>query len=323
MSMMGRGGMNPGSSGMLGGQSLDDIVNQNSKEMRRGSVPVPYGGNQSNTSPDIRRLSMMEFSGPSAGGALDAYPFDPATSVPDNLMSAQSPNPNNRTSMNSRRRSGSNVTLNDQFAGQNSPYLQHPGSAFQSPMHPSTGLDVGMADSFMSPNISMQADYSNMSSMMTGGMTPMDMYQSDSFASPMGTSPMPQKVPSSSQPSLTKELSSGGTTSTPRDHRGSTEHRVSTDIGHNSSRSQSFDQIPGNSGQQGTPQHQSQNHASSQILANQAQIQAPQTRQNPQTANVASSGKFPWADPPSEFTNQVTFILSSHLGFGITNDCVF
>ncbi|KAI9685264.1 MAG: blue light receptor [Bathelium mastoideum] len=297
MSLMGQGEMSPSaSSGMLGGQSLDDIVNQNSKEMRRSSVPVHYGGGQSNMSPDIRRLSMMEFNGQSSGGALDTYQFDPATTVPDNLMSGQTPNSNNRA-LNSRNPSTSNVALNDQFAGQSSPYMQNPASAYQSPMGASSGIDVGMTDSFMSPNIPVQSEYSNVNSIMSGGISAMDMY-SDSFASPMGISPVPQKQAGSTQTTLPADPSSGGATSTPRDQRTSTDHRNTTEIGHNSSRSQSYDQRQGTSTHQGTPQHPSQSQTSSQILANQAHFQHASSRQNPQTANVASSGKFPWADPP-------------------------
>ncbi|KAF2237429.1 hypothetical protein EV356DRAFT_521522 [Viridothelium virens] len=280
---------------MLGGQSLDDIVNQNSKEMRRSSVPVHYGGNQSNMSPDIRRLSMMEFSGASPGGPFDGFQFDPSTTVTDGAMPARTSNPNATAPLNSRRQSTSNVALNDQFTGQTSPYMQNPGSAYQSPMHPSTGLDMGMADSFISPGLNMQSDYSNMNTMMSGGMTPMDAYQSDQFTS-MGASPMPPKVTGPTQPSLPKDTSGGGTPSTSREQRGSKDNQSSTEVVHDPSRSQSFDLARTNS-VQSTPQPQSQNQVSSQILANH-QHQQPQNRQNPQTANIASLGKFPWADPP-------------------------
>ena len=292
ISMMGQGGMN--SSGMLGGQSLDDIVNQNLKEIRRSSVPVHYGGSQSNMGPDMRRLSVMEFNGASSGGDLNSYQFDPST-VPGGMMPARTSNPNTSAPLSNRRQSTSNVALNDQFTGQSSPYMPNPGSAYQSPMHAS------IADSFMSPGLQMQSDYSNMNSMMSGGITPMDVYSTDQFASPMGTSPMSQKVATSAQGSLQKDPGNGASATTPRENRGSTEKRKSVEISRDSSRSQSFDQMRANSTQQNVPQQQSQNQASSQILANQTQFQHPQNRQNPQTANVASSGKFPWADPPGEF----------------------
>ena len=313
MGMMGQGGM--GSAGMLGGQSLDDIVNQNSKEMRRSSVPVHYTGSQGNMSPDMRRLSMVEFSGTSPGGALDAYQFDPSTAIPDGMMSARSSNPNSSAPMHSRRESTSNINLNGQFTGQSSPYVQHSVSAYQSPMHPSAPLDVGMADSFMSPGVNMPSDFPNMNSMMPGSLTPMDIYQSDHFASPIGTSPMPQKATNSTSASLPNDPSSGATTSTPREQRGSIEHRNSTELVHDSPRSQSFDQMRANSTHQSTPQHQSQNQASSRILANQTQFQQPRNRQNPQTANVASSGKFPWADPPGESYIEVHLEFPNNLRY--------
>jgi PAS domain-containing protein len=296
MSMMAQDGMSP--SGMMGGQSLDDIVNQNSKEMRRRSVPVQYRSNSSNMSGDLRRLSMMEFNG-TTPSALDAFQFDPSTH--DGMMASQNPqNPNTNApaALQSRRQSTNNVTLQDQFTGQASPYanLQHPGSAYQSPMHPSGSLDVGMTDSFMSPNLDMQQGFSNMNAMMQGGLTPLDMYQADQFASPMATSPMPQNMANSIQGSATQDPGGGGS-ATPRDPVNAAP-RTSSDTIREIQRAQSFEQVRMNPSQQGTPQHTPQNQINNQVVANQTQFQSRQHQDNPQTANAASSGKFPWADPP-------------------------
>ena len=57
MMVMGQDGMG---GGMAGGQSLDDIVNQNAKAIRRQSMPHTFGGSPNHMDPGMRRISMME-----------------------------------------------------------------------------------------------------------------------------------------------------------------------------------------------------------------------------------------------------------------------
>src|SRR4051812_18005893 len=71
MGVMGPGADAMGSAGIFGGQSLDDIVQSNSKEMRRRSVPVSYGSGVSALDQEMRRVSMLDFSGAGGVGPLD------------------------------------------------------------------------------------------------------------------------------------------------------------------------------------------------------------------------------------------------------------
>src|ERR1700761_4618124 len=70
-------GSQDGMTGMVGGQSLDDIVNANAKAMRRQSMPNPYADAANNMGADIRRMSMMEYAGASGAGPLASFKFDP------------------------------------------------------------------------------------------------------------------------------------------------------------------------------------------------------------------------------------------------------
>ncbi|OCK84408.1 white collar-1 transcript variant 2 [Lepidopterella palustris CBS 459.81] len=183
---VGHDGMN--SYSMVGGQSLDDIVNQNTKAMRRRSMPMQYSSPPVTIEDhDVRRMSMMDFNG-MQGGTLDNFQFDPAGSSNINRImrnSASYPQPSQ-----SRRPSASELALNTQFSNQNLPYtsIPPPGSTYTSPLHPNTSLDMDMTSPFEQNSLPMPLDV-NDTGMTTVMGNDMNMFPQAQFASPMINSP--------------------------------------------------------------------------------------------------------------------------------------
>ncbi|EOD48970.1 putative white collar protein [Neofusicoccum parvum UCRNP2] len=193
MGVMGQDEMGPN---MMVGHSLDDIVNQNSKAMRRQSVPVHYtSGRQSDLETDMRRVSMMEFSG-AAPGQLDQFQFDPATAAPnmDSLMSVGDGFARRNSGYQQRRRpSAGDLSLDTRLHNAQQQYdnMAPPGS-YASPLAPTTGLDMGMTSPYVSAGLSMSMDMQDpsLSMMNAGDGTPMQMYSQAQFASPLMGSPI-------------------------------------------------------------------------------------------------------------------------------------
>src|SRR4051812_48684302 len=78
--------------GMVEGQSLDSIVTQNDKDNRRRSMPAFTRQQQPQqqlnlSSPNTRRMSMMNFGDPN-GGDMDEFQFDMSTAAMDNIIHA-------------------------------------------------------------------------------------------------------------------------------------------------------------------------------------------------------------------------------------------
>ncbi|KAF1982040.1 hypothetical protein K402DRAFT_397929 [Aulographum hederae CBS 113979] len=199
-----------GAGGMVGGQSLDDIVTQNTKDMRRRSFPVQFGATPGAMDSDLRRMSMMGFGG---GSPLDSFQFNPTTAQ-DLMMSNQPPS---GSPLNQNQGSGSNnLALNTQFSGQGHAFgqLATPASAYASPLTTSTPLDMDMTGSYDQHGISMSMDMSDSpmaQDMMGGDMSPMMFpQQQQQFASPMLQSPMNMdfstSMPAKSQPIPAKQI---------------------------------------------------------------------------------------------------------------------
>ncbi|KAH9880148.1 hypothetical protein J1614_002174 [Plenodomus biglobosus] len=176
----------------LEGQSLDSIVAQNDKENRRRSMPVYTRGpgpQMNMGSPDTRRLSMMNFGDPN-GGEMDEFQFDMSSTSMDNMMRSNTTFPQTSADMQNDRLPTSDLAVNTQFQGQNSPFstMAGPGSAYASPMHQKDGLNLDMASY---PNsISMSLDMDDSLSMMP---TEMNMYPNTQFSTPMMDSPVSQE----------------------------------------------------------------------------------------------------------------------------------
>ncbi|KAF1808513.1 hypothetical protein P152DRAFT_405405 [Eremomyces bilateralis CBS 781.70] len=182
----------PLSTDMPAGQSLDEIVSQNAKEMRRKSVPMHYGATRGGLDADIRRVSMMEFSGQLNGGSLDHFQFDPA-SVPniDSITTSGEPvttGPDSGTGVEPS--DATNMSVNTQFRGLESDFapLVTTGSAYESSVDPDGNLDVDMNSPF-DPSMSM--DFGDPSLMSMVG-TDVNMFGSNQFESSMMGSQMEQ-----------------------------------------------------------------------------------------------------------------------------------
>ena len=115
MMMMGQDGMG---GGMAVGQSLDEIVNQNAKAIRRQSIPHHFGGSPSNMGSNMRRVSMMDYGPGSPAGPLGNFQYDPSPRIPHGSMMAGNGNPiqNQDQRGHSRRQSHGDLALNTSFA---------------------------------------------------------------------------------------------------------------------------------------------------------------------------------------------------------------
>lgn len=194
----------------MGGQSLDDIVSQNAKMIRRQSMPQGYGTSpQHHMDADMRRVSMMDYG--NASPAVSGLHYDSNASIdPSGFTSGVTPRPTNHhqagPSQEPRRPSTADLALNTSFAGSSQPYMPSmaPNSAYAtSPAHPSTGLDMSAMESpYMDTSMAMNMDLGVDQSMNTSmGPDPMQMhlYNQPQFNQSSMSSPMhpPQGTPRS------------------------------------------------------------------------------------------------------------------------------
>jgi len=193
------------------GQSLDQIVSQNDKaeNIRRRSMPV-YANTRAQQiamgSPESRRLSMLNFGNPSGA---DDYQFDMQSAGMGNMMRNNPSFPRTMAEMQTDRNAATDLAINTQFQGQNSPFstMAAPGSAYASPMHANASLDMNMSPF---PNdMSMAMDMDNPLDMMP---TDMNMFPNNQFNAPILDSPLDQEfigpMPAGTQDSAISGLQS-------------------------------------------------------------------------------------------------------------------
>lgn len=219
MMMMGQDGMG---NGMVGGQSLEDIVNQNAKVIRRQSMPQQYGNTSSNgMDADMRRMSMMEYNGASPAGPMGNFPYN--ANVPmqqGGMMGAEAMQSHQqRPSSHGRRESNQgDLALNTSFPSNTTqgynPMMHNSAATFGSPAHPNSGFDMTMDSPYIDHGTGMGMDYNLDQSMATP--TPIDsshmnLYSQPQFNQPVAGSPMPPG-PSNSHSGQTpvKEQMGGG-----------------------------------------------------------------------------------------------------------------
>ncbi len=198
MGMMGSRGMD--SSGMIGGPTMDEIIDQNEKDLQRRRTfhhSNSYDSNQSLHN-DHRRSSMLEF-GHGDHSDLDGFQFDPSPTQPNDGMQRPG-NIAQRRLASQRARSqlsNENLALNTDFSNpgnynsmpSSSPYGQHMTSA------DSLGFD--MSNEYMNNNLMMGVDFTNnpLDAASNGGFTPRDTYPQPSFTPTLNNSQMQQTVP--------------------------------------------------------------------------------------------------------------------------------
>jgi hypothetical protein len=174
------------------GFDLDSIVAQNDKDNRRRSMPVYARGQpqpQMNlSSPEARRLSMMNFGRPN-GGNMDDFQFDMSTAAMDNMMHSNTTFPRTTGDMQNTQLPATDLSINTQFQGQNSPYstMAAPGSAYASPMHQKGSMDMDMAS--YQNGMTMPLDMDDSLNMMP---TDMNLFPGSQFNDPMLDSPINQ-----------------------------------------------------------------------------------------------------------------------------------
>ncbi|KAK5008607.1 hypothetical protein LTR28_003753, partial [Elasticomyces elasticus] len=113
----------PNPAGLVGGQSLDDIVQQNAKAIRRQSMTQQYGPSAAVMDADMRRVSMMSFGGEDPAGPLNDYQFDaPGGLSQEAMMHARGSIAHSTGSGADRRQSTSGLALNTNFHGPGDPY---------------------------------------------------------------------------------------------------------------------------------------------------------------------------------------------------------
>lgn len=211
MMMMGQEGMN---GGMMGGQTLDQIVNQNAKAMRRQSMPQQYGGQQSDTDTNMRRVSMMDYAGTSPTGPMGNYQYDPAANQRGMMSGNATPTQNQQQQQqqnNSRHQSNADISLQTSFPDRSQSFnpMMQPTTAYQSPAHAQGGYDMSMHSPYVDNSMGMQMDYSvdqNLGNGQPPNPQQMNMYnQQQQFNQGMMQSPMHyngSQTPLSSRPPL-------------------------------------------------------------------------------------------------------------------------
>lgn len=207
MSQDGMGDMSGGIGGLGGGQSLDDIVNQNAKMIRRQSMPQGYGQSPHHLNPDMRRISMLEYGSGSPAGSMSSYQYDPNMTLDHGgfTSGAVTPaaNPNNQS--NQSRPSHGDLSLDTGFSGTAHNYssgIAQNSAMETSPIHQSAGVDMSLdASPYIDSNLAMSMDY-GVDSTLGVGQDPMQMnlynqsqFHQSSFSSPMQSAQHHQGTP--------------------------------------------------------------------------------------------------------------------------------
>ncbi|KAI9798595.1 MAG: blue light receptor [Piccolia ochrophora] len=149
--------MDPMTAGMMGGDTLDDIVMQNQKEMQRQrSMHHPYGVDVPSQQNGMRRAEQISF-GQGNSGELHGFQFHLShMSDSDRMAHNNGPQPAQPEGLpnGSRRRSTEHLALDTQFANLGHPFdsAAHQ-SSFQSPLN-SSGLDLNEGGPFSATGLS-------------------------------------------------------------------------------------------------------------------------------------------------------------------------
>lgn len=198
---------------MMDGQTLDEIINQNSKEMqRRQSFHQSQAFHPTNIPLDRhprRSSSMLDFGGLANNGELDGFQFDPST-VQHNLQMQRPPNMAQRRFQNQtirRREAPDNLALNTQFHNIGPGYSPmtsaspFPQSAFHH-SDPISGLDI--TPNYIHNNTMMGMEFS------AGGLGPENsdmstmnaMFTQNHMSPHMSTPPLQQDIPHAMRASI-------------------------------------------------------------------------------------------------------------------------
>ena len=210
-------------SGMMNNQTLDEMINQNNKEMqRRGNLHQTQSYEALRDSQDqmsSRRSSMLEF-GSGRVGELDTFQFEPA-SVPASAAGINRPGNLAQRRVDSqkarRRESAETLALNTGFQSLGPSYSPMTStSPYQQPLNPSEALSLDMSGNYMSNDMLMSMQYAPQHGLdlnNDGEMTPMNnMFSQGDFGSHLTTSPL-QSMPPNTNGVLSHDQLAGRTSS--------------------------------------------------------------------------------------------------------------
>ncbi|KAK3069611.1 hypothetical protein LTR53_011917 [Teratosphaeriaceae sp. CCFEE 6253] len=228
--MMGQGGAGHG---LVGGQSLDDIMIHNASAIRRQSMPQQYGGGDQAQAPqhDMRRVSMMDYSGAPPAGTMNHYGYDQNASLDQNgMMSAPSPahaaqiHPRRRTTWAenlphgtegtyeagsisasgaghaslSRQGSGDDMNLTTNYGHPHQGYNQlmaNSSSYATQPAHTHHAVDMAVNSPYIDPNMGIPMDYGvphHPNGPLGGDAMNAHMYSQPPFSNSVSSSPLHQ-----------------------------------------------------------------------------------------------------------------------------------
>ena len=167
--------------GMMGGQSLDEIVNENAKVSRRQSMPQQYGDQQNRPDANMRRVSMMEYGGNSPAASMGDFQYGPNAGMNQRGMMPGNATQNQQQHNSSRHQSNADLSLQTSFpsAAQNFNPMMQPAPAYQSPAHPQSSYDMTMNSPYIDTSMGMQMDYNvdqGLASSTPASARPMNVY---------------------------------------------------------------------------------------------------------------------------------------------------
>ncbi len=182
MSMISTDGMH--TSTVIGGQTLDEIISQNNKELRRRQSVQQFNTAPSNPESDSRRASMLEF-GSGDGGELADFQFDPSTGH-DNMAMGRNGHASSAHGNNDRRRqqSMSELALDTRFTNLGGGYGALPSeSSYESPMHASNSMNLDVAGTYSASSLPMAMDFSTgpLHQVDNGDLASMDIYAQHNY----------------------------------------------------------------------------------------------------------------------------------------------
>lgn len=301
MGMMTPNQMNQLNPALEGAQSLEDVVSQNSKEIRRRrSMPGPGFGTDNDPTNALRRSTMMEFHGGSPAGPLDDFQFDPSadptldTSMPD------------LTTMGDLSRNGS-LSLNTGYPNPQafSSLMQGRNSSYNSPLQGGPNLD-DLGSPYLNQRIPMSMDMN----MVTNGFNALDVFSGRAFDSPVVDSPMHASFPDVSVP---QGYDPGGGLLRQQDGGRSSAQSTSTpDFRANSSGGRTGGSLP--SQQTSMSNQLAMNSGASKMTSEQQGSQMPtsgyvptQSQPGPQASDgmeMIGGFKLPWTTPIGESSSK-------------------
>jgi hypothetical protein len=193
------------STSIPGASSLDDIVNQNAKNLlfRRRSMPIPSFGQQhthtqqvpapaqaerDDIEDDMRRASMvdmMDFGGSNPN--MGNFNFD--ASAFDTSMIGMSSHQNHGQGNMNRGQNNLSINTNARFQVPQGGYGQQ-SAGFDSAMSGQNAFDTGMESPYLTSAFPQQSMGDEMSMMQSDMPVQRNMFNADQFNSPMASSPM-------------------------------------------------------------------------------------------------------------------------------------